>query len=374
VVIDVLPSGDLWRIHAQQVSRVESPVKRRWESNAAVEAGDVVGYGALMSVPSDFQNLLAHLAAIVESAHDAVIGENLSGVITSWNHGAEQLFGYRSEEVIGANAAMLMPQSGATEEESTLRQIVRGEHVEHFDTICQHKDGHLMDVSLTISPIHDSDGKVVGASKIVHDITDRKQVEMKLAHLSAIVESSDDAIISTTFDGVINSWNRGAETLFGYTADEVLGRQAGFLVPKDQVNEEPPLLKMIQNGEHIDSYETVRQRKDGTLVNVSMTISPIRNVAGEIIGASGIARDISDQKWVQEAEQRRKSAQEKLATITEREREVLSLVVAGEPNKVIARKLHRSEKTIEKYRAGLMKKLEVRSLAALVRLALSAEF
>jgi PAS domain S-box-containing protein len=327
-----------------------------------------------MSAPSDFQNLLAHLAAIVESAHDAVIGESLSGVITSWNHGAEQLFGYRSEEVIGANAAMLIPESCATEEESTLRRIARGERVEHFDTICQHKDGHLMDVSLTISPIHDSSGQVVGASKIVHDITERRQVEMKLAHLSAIVESSDDAIISTTFDGVINSWNGGAERLFGYTTDEVLGRQAGFLVPADQVNEEPPLLKMIQNGEHVENYETVRQRKDGTLVNVSMTISPIRNVSGEIIGASGIARDISDQKWAQEAEERRKSARAKLATITEREREVLSLVVAGEPNKVIARKLHRSEKTIEKYRAGLMKKLEVRSLAALVRLALSAEF
>ena len=130
---------------------------------------------------------------------------------------------------------------------------------------------------------------------------------------------------------------------------------------------------MIQNGEHVDHYETVRQRKDGSLVNVSMTISPIRNAAGEIMGASGIARDISDQKWAHEAEQRRQTAQAKLDLITERERDVLSLVVAGEPNKVIARKLDRSEKTIEKNRAGLMKKLEVRSLAELVRLALSAE-
>ncbi len=114
----------------------------------------------------------------------------------------------------------------------------------------------------------------MGASKIVHDITEHKQVELKLAHLLAIVESSDDAIISTTFDGVINSWNHGAARLFGYTADEVLGRQAGVLVPADQVNEEPPLLKMIQNGEHVDHYETIRQRKIGSLVNVSMTISP----------------------------------------------------------------------------------------------------
>ena len=180
-------------------------------------------------------------------------------------------------------------------------------------------------------------------------------MELKLAHLSALVESSDDAIVSTTFDGVINSWNNSATRLFGYTADEVIGRKGGFLVPADQVDEEPPLLKIIQNGEHIDHYQTVRQRKDGSLINVSITISPIRNVAGDIIGASGIARDISNQKWAQEAEQRRTVAQAKLDLISVREREVLTLVVAGEPNKVIARKLDRSEKTIEKYRAGLMK-------------------
>lgn len=326
-----------------------------------------------MTTGAEFQNVLAHLAAIVESADDAVIGESFDGLITSWNHGAVNLFGFRSEEAIGASTAKLIPPNCEREERDILQRIARGKHVNHFDTVRRHKDGHLIDVSLTISPIRDTAGKVIGASKIAHDITERKQVELKLAHLSAIVEFSDDAIVSTTLDGVFNSWNHAAERIFGYSADEVLGRQAGFLVPADQVNEEPPLLKMIQNGEHIVHYETVRQRKDGSLVNVSITLSPIRNIAGKIIGASGIARDISNQKWAQDAEQRRSKAQAKLDLITERERKVLSHVVAGEPNKVIARKLNRSEKTIEKYRAGLMKKLEARSLAELVRLALSAE-
>ena len=326
-----------------------------------------------MSTGANFQNVLAHLAAIVESAHDAVIGQSLEGVITSWNQGAEQLFGFRSEEVIGENAAQLLPASHAREEYENLKKISRGQSIDHFDTVRRHKDGHLVDVSLTISPIRDTSGKVVGASKIVHDITERKQIELKLAHLSAIVEYSDDAIISTSFDGVINSWNHSATRLFGYSDDEVIGRQTGFLIPDNHVDEEPSLLKMIQNGEHISHYETLRQCKDGSMVNVSITISPIQNAAGQIIGASGIARDISEQKWAQEADLRRKAAQAKLDLISDRERDVLSLVVAGEPNKVIARKMHRSEKTIEKYRAGLMKKLEVRSLAELVRLALSAE-
>lgn len=254
-----------------------------------------------MSTGADFQNVLAHLAAIVESAHDAIIGESLDGLITSWNQGAEHLFGFRSEEITGKRIATLIPTDRAHEEDEILQRIARGESIDHFDTVRKHKDGLLIDVSLTISPIRDASGRVTGASKIVHDITERKQVELKLARLSAIVESSDDAIVSTTFEGVFNSWNRATEKLFGYTAEEVLGRQAGFLIPADQVNEEPSLLKMIQNGEHIDHYETVRQRKDGSLVNVSMTISPIRSAAGKIIGVSGIARDISNQKWVHEA-------------------------------------------------------------------------
>jgi PAS domain S-box-containing protein len=163
-------------------------------------------------------------------------------------------------------------------------------------------------VSLIISPIRDSNGQVVGASIIAHEITERKQVELKLAHLAAIVESSEDAIVSTSLDGVIDSWNQSATRLFGYSAEEVIGQQAGFLVPANQVNEEPPLLKVIQNGERIDHYETVRQRKDGVLVQVSITISPILDTAGVVIGTSGIARDISDQKWAHEAERRRSVA------------------------------------------------------------------
>jgi FixJ family two-component response regulator len=130
---------------------------------------------------------------------------------------------------------------------------------------------------------------------------------------------------------------------------------------------------MIRNGERVEHFETVRQRKNGSLVAISITVSPICNQVGEIIGLSGIARDISEMKWAEDARQRRQAAQQRLRDLSARDREILALIVAGEPNKVIARKLDRSEKTVEKYRAELMKKLDCHSIAELVRSALSAE-
>ncbi len=119
--------------------------------------------------------------------------------------------------------------------------------------------------------------------------------------LAAIVESSDDAIISKDLNGTVTSWNKGAERLFGYTADEMIGQPILRLIPEERLGEEPGILSRIRNGERMDHYETVRRRKDGSAVDISLTVSPIRNASGEIIGASKIARDISDRKRAQEA-------------------------------------------------------------------------
>jgi PAS domain S-box-containing protein len=119
--------------------------------------------------------------------------------------------------------------------------------------------------------------------------------------LAAIVTSSDDAIISKTLQGVIVTWNEGATRMFGYTAAEVVGRPITILIPPDRLDEEPAILERLRRGERVDHYETVRVRKDGTLLNISLTISPIRNAAGEIVGASKIARDITQQKRIEEA-------------------------------------------------------------------------
>lgn len=135
----------------------------------------------------------------------------------------------------------------------------------------------------------------------IEDITERKRSETALARLAAIVECSDEAIIAKNLDGVIQSWNRAAERLFGYTAQEAVGRSITMLMPPDRVHEEPAILERIRRGEHIEHYESIRQRKDGSLFDVSLTISPIFDPAGRIVGASKIARDISERKLTEAA-------------------------------------------------------------------------
>ena len=146
------------------------------------------------------------------------------------------------------------------------------------------------------TPLHDATGKIVGAVNMLVDLTERSHAEQVRQLLASIVESSDDAIVSKDLNGVIASWNPGAERLFGYTADEVVGKSVTKLFPPDLLHEEDAILERIRRGEKIEHYETVRRRKDGSLVDVSLTVSPVRDVAGKVTGVSKIARDISARK------------------------------------------------------------------------------
>lgn len=144
--------------------------------------------------------------------------------------------------------------------------------------------------------LYDEAGKPWRMPGVAVDVSDRKRAALALGHLAAIVESSDDAIVSKNLDGIISSWNAGAERLFGYAADEVIGKSITILIPDDRQNEEPRILARLRRGERVDHFETVRRHKDGSLVDISLTISPVRNDHGDIIGASKIARDITDRK------------------------------------------------------------------------------
>ena len=170
------------------------------------------------------------------------------------------------------------------------------------------KSGRRLDVSLTISPVRDSKGRIIGASKIARDITDRKQAEQSRSLLAAIVDSSDDAIVSKNLDGIITSWNKSAERIFGYTAEEAIGQHITLIIPSDRHTEESDILARLRRGERVDHFHTVRRRKDGSLLDVSLTISPVRDSSGRVIGASKVARDITEQKRVEhellESEQR----------------------------------------------------------------------
>lgn len=236
------------------------------------------------------------LRAIVDAADDAIISKDLTGTIISWNPGAERLFGYKAGEIVGKSVKILIPDDRVDEEPAILARIRKGERIDHYETLRRHKDGSLIDISLTVSPIRNTHGVIVGASKIARGIGDRRALESATRKLAAIVESSDDAIIGKDLKGVIQSWNAGAERLYGYTAAEMIGRSVATLIPLGRQDEEPQILARIQKGERIEHYETVRRRKNGSVVNVSLTVSPIRDALGQIIGASKIVRDVSDRR------------------------------------------------------------------------------
>jgi len=371
------------------------------------------------------------LAAIVESSDDAIVSENLDGIVMSWNASAERTFGYLASEMVGKSISRLIPPDRRHEQVEITAKIRRGESVQHFETVRLRKDGSTFQTSVTISPIRDSTGLIIGASKSGRDITERKKAEEQLqllrnengvvlnsmnegvhwinidgrihfenpasarmlgyeesellgrpAHatmhhtradgtphpqcdcpihatlhdgvvrrmyddrfwrkdgtcfpvdytcspiidesgrrigavvvfidvterkkaeleairLAAIVESSDDAIIGKNLDGVITSWNAAAERTFGFPASEMIGQSILRLLSPECQQEEEKILSEIRRGKSMRNFETVRVRKDGALLDVSMTVSPIKDSAGVIIGASITVRDITDRKLLE---------------------------------------------------------------------------
>jgi two-component system, cell cycle sensor histidine kinase and response regulator CckA len=277
-----------------QVSLVVSPVKN--------SLGEIVGASTIAReiIDRKHREECERLAAVVESSDDAIIGETLDGTITAWNTGAANLFGYSPLEAVGTPIQMLLPQERVTEESEILERIRNGQRVKHFETVRVRKDGKEVHVSVSISPIRDRSGAIMGASQIARDITDHMRAEEVRERLAALVESSDDAIISKNLDGTITAWNPGAENLFGYSASEAVGQPIQILLPPERGDEESEIQARISRGERLEHFETVRLQKDGKRVEVSVTISPIRDRSGTIVGASKIARDISERKCAEE--------------------------------------------------------------------------
>lgn len=262
------------------------------------------------------------LSAIISSSDDAIISKTLAGVITSWNPAAEKMFGFTEKEAIGNNITMVIPTELLSEEADIIFRIKKGEKIDHFETMRQRKDGKYFPVAVTISPIKNSDGIVVGASKIVRDVSDYKNFEEKQALLVSIIASSDDAIVSKTLDGIITSWNHGAEHIFGFTAMEAIGSHISIIIPPEKMDEEAMIIEKIRNGERINHIETIRRKKDGTSIELSITISPIKTTSGKIIGASKIARDISEKA---EIEREKKLLTERLQRINDYKDEFMAM-------------------------------------------------
>lgn len=247
----------------------------------------------------------AFFRAVLDDLPAAVYTTDSLGHITYYNEAAAALWGHRpplgesewcgSWKLFWPDGTPLphgeCPMAIAIKE----KRIVRG-----MEAIAERPDGVRVPFIPYPTPLFDSEGVLIGAVNMLVDITDRKRAEEFHQRLAAIVHSSDDAIVSKDLNGIISSWNKAAERLFGYTAQEAVGQPITMIIPTERIDEEALILGKIRRGEPLEHFETVRRRKDGSLVELSITVSPVKNADGHVIGASKIARDITERRRAQE--------------------------------------------------------------------------
>lgn len=245
----------------------------------------------------------AAVHALYDSLPAAAYICDADGLITYYNHYAEVVWGRAprlndpTDRFCGSFRLFSAAGDPIPHDECWMALALKnGREYQGQEIVIERQDGVRLTALAHAKPLRDEAGRVIGAVNVVIDITGRKRAEESQAYLAAIVESSDQAIISKSLDGVIQSWNAGAERLFGYTAEEVIGKPVTIVIPLDRRHEEDDILSRLRRGERIEHYETVRRTKDGRLIDVSLTISPVRDSSGRLIAASKIAHDITARK------------------------------------------------------------------------------
>jgi diguanylate cyclase (GGDEF)-like protein/PAS domain S-box-containing protein len=239
------------------------------------------------------------LAALVRSSPDAIIATDRQGRVTAWNPGAERLYGWSAREAIGSSVERIVPPDRAGEVSSLLRRALAGRGVAEIETERLRRDGSRVAVALSLAPLRDERGTVIGATTVTRDNRDRARNEIMQARHAAIVEHSADAIVAVDTAGRITAWNHAATSLYGYTEREAVGQLASELVPSvDETTRTLP--PNVQAGEVV-RRETDRRRRDGTILTVASTLSPIRDRDGTVIGAVGVSRDVTLQRRAQAA-------------------------------------------------------------------------
>ncbi len=248
------------------------------------------------------------LQITLDSIGDAVISTDAEGCVTFMNRVAENLSGWTQNEAAGHlldEVFQLIHELSRQPVENPALRAIRGTIIlgRANQEILIGRDGVERPIEGSAAPIKRDEGEIIGCVLVFRDMSDRQRLEQQVQKqlagarfLASIVESSDDAIVSKSLDGIIQSWNKGAQRLFGYTAEQAIGRHISLIIPVDRLDEENRIQSLLRVGEHIEHYETIRQRSDGQRVDVSLTVSPILDEDGVVVGASKIARDITDRK------------------------------------------------------------------------------
>jgi PAS domain S-box-containing protein len=276
---------------------------RRKPVTSSIEVGAVRNAAGIDLALRDEEKAFELPARLFEQLPFAVYVCDRDGLVVRYNRRAAELWGRApklgdpDERFCGSFRMFRSDGSLLQHHQCPMADVLRtGVSVREREVHIERPNGTRGVALVNIEAITDGDGYIIGAVNCFQDITERKLAEDAALRLAAIVESSDDAIVSKNLDGIITSWNGGAERIFGYLAEEIIGKPITTLIPPDHQKEEEGIIERIRRGQRVEHYETVRQRKHGSLINVSLTISPVKNAQGKIIGASKIARDTTERK------------------------------------------------------------------------------
>ena len=270
-------------------------------SRADTASAEVISIGTALARAHSFDFDLTRPHPLIDILPAAIYLTDAAGRITYFNEAAATLWGCRpqlnSDQWCGS-WRLLRPDGTVLPHDQCPMALAlkEGRPNRGNRAIAERPDGTRVPFMAFPTPIYDASGALIGAVNVLVDMSEHQRAERIERRLGAIVKSSDDAIISKDLNGVIATWNKAAERLFGYFAEEVIGKPITILIPQDRQDEETGILERIRRGERVEHFETIRRRKDGSLVNISLTVSPVTDENGTIVGASKIARDITEQK------------------------------------------------------------------------------
>lgn len=304
----------------------------------------------------------ALLDLAINSSDDAFTCIGLDGTILTWNHGAEKMLGYSAAEVVGTRADVLIPKlvlKGDVDTEFQYsRRAASGERVGPYRTTRVRKDGTQVPVMSVVQPVRGEDGKMLAISRTLQDVSARLEYERQRALLSSIVETSNDAVFSKTMDGIVTSWNAAAERMFGYKAEEIIGQPINLIIPEEHAASEKNALAKIRRGVSLRHYETQRRRKDGTTFDASLSLAPLRDTNGAVVGVSSTVRDITERKDYEARLQAMREDMIHVARVQE-----LSQVSAG-----IAHELNQPLAALLNYASVARRLVSVGDIAAIAKL------